>query len=72
MSSDFAFSENTFVLLPNSTIEFAFIGDAGRAFHLYGHAFSVIRSAFGTSVNLMDPPGRDVVASGGTTTDPVN
>jgi iron transport multicopper oxidase len=32
-----------------------------------GHAFDVIQSAAGGAVNLVNPPRRDVVASGGTT-----
>ncbi|KIJ45864.1 multicopper oxidase [Sphaerobolus stellatus SS14] len=69
--SQFNTSENTFTLPPNSTIEVAFIGGAGHAFHLHGHVFDVIQSASGGPPNFVNPPRRDVVASGGTTANPV-
>ncbi|KIJ44817.1 multicopper oxidase [Sphaerobolus stellatus SS14] len=70
MQGDFGQNENTFILPFNSSIEIALVGGAGHAFHLHGHAFDVIRSASGGTVNLIDPPRRDVVATGGTV-DPV-
>ncbi|KIJ39647.1 multicopper oxidase [Sphaerobolus stellatus SS14] len=71
MQGNFGSNENTFILPLNATVELAIIGGAGHAFHLHGHAFDVIRSASGGSLNLIDPSRRDVVASGSTQTDPV-
>jgi len=87
LSTDFGANENTFVIPFNSTVEISFIGGAGHAFHLQyvsqtsellftyppssGHAFDVIQSASGGPANFVNPPRRDVVASGGTTTQPV-
>ncbi|KAF8589375.1 multicopper oxidase [Ramaria rubella] len=68
-ASDFGANENTFVLNPNSVIEISFIGGAGHAFHLHGHAFSVVQSSSGGEANFVNPPRRDVVASG---TSPTN
>ncbi|KAF8522544.1 laccase 17 [Gautieria morchelliformis] len=66
--SDFATTENTFVLKPNSVIEVTFTGGAGHAFHLHGHTFSVVQSASGGNANYVNPPRRDVVASGTSST----
>jgi len=67
-SSDFGPNENTFILKPNSIIEVSFIGGPGHAFHLHGHAFSVVQSASGGNANFINPPRRDVVASGNSPT----
>ncbi|KIJ45892.1 multicopper oxidase [Sphaerobolus stellatus SS14] len=70
-ASNFGTNENTFVLPYNATVEVSFIGGAGHAFHLHGHAFDVIQSASGGGPNYVNPPRRDVVASGGTVANPV-
>ncbi|KAF8490605.1 laccase 17 [Gautieria morchelliformis] len=70
-ASNFGTNENTFVLKPNSNIEVSFIGGLFHAFHLHGHTFDVIQSASGGAPNYVNPPRRDVVASGGTTDNPV-
>ncbi|KAF8521720.1 laccase [Hysterangium stoloniferum] len=69
--SSFGPNENTFTLQSNAIIEVSFIGGTGHAFHLHGHAFDVIQSASGGGPNFVDPPRRDVVASGGTVDQPV-
>ncbi|KIJ44604.1 multicopper oxidase [Sphaerobolus stellatus SS14] len=67
-SFDFGTNEQTIVLPFNSTIEVVFIEVTGHPFHLHGHYFSVIQSAAGGLSNFVNPPRRDVVATGGTTT----
>ncbi|GJJ09803.1 hypothetical protein Clacol_004027 [Clathrus columnatus] len=67
----FGAHENTFTLMPNATIEVAFIGGPGHAFHLHGHTFDVIQSASGGPLNFVNPPRRDTTASGGTTANPM-
>lgn len=39
--------------------------------HLHGHAFSVVRSAGQTNYNFVNPPVRDTVSAGGSTSDNV-
>ncbi|KIJ45860.1 multicopper oxidase [Sphaerobolus stellatus SS14] len=63
-NATFGPNEQTFVLPYNATVEVSFIGGAGHAFHLHGHTFDVIQSASGGPPNYINPPRRDVVASG--------
>ncbi|KAF8334083.1 laccase 1 [Cantharellus anzutake] len=67
-------SGSVFVLPPNKTIEISIPGGtigSPHAFHLHGHNFDVIRSAGQTGYNYVDPPRRDVVSTGPSTSDNV-
>lgn len=57
--SDFM-GEDVYVLPLNKTIDVVLIGDDHHPFHLHGHTFQVIQSAFGPR-NEIDPPIRDTV-----------
>ncbi|KIJ50343.1 multicopper oxidase [Sphaerobolus stellatus SS14] len=45
------------------------VAGEGHPFHLHGHTFSVIQSGDGGPPNFVNPPRRDVVASGAGTPD---
>ncbi|KAJ6592604.1 laccase 1 [Mycena capillaripes] len=65
---------SVFVLPPNKVIEVSIPGGtigAPHPFHLHGHNFHVIRSAGSTEYNFIDPPIRDVVSTGPSTSDNV-
>ncbi|KAF8517714.1 laccase [Hysterangium stoloniferum] len=63
-ASQFSPNEHVFVLDPNIIVEVEFVGTPGHPFHLHGHSFSVVQSASGGGLNYINPPRRDVVASG--------
>ncbi|KAH0584736.1 Acyl-coenzyme A oxidase 2 [Termitomyces sp. 'cryptogamus'] len=69
------FPVGTIYTLPrNKVIEVSIPGGtvgAPHPFHLHGHAFSVVRSAGNSTYNFVNPIQRDVVSTGGATTDNV-
>lgn len=56
-------SEQVTVLPPNSLIEVSIPGTGAHPFHLHGHTMDVIRETNNDTVNLINPPRRDVVPS---------
>ncbi|KAG6916140.1 Acyl-coenzyme A oxidase 2 [Tephrocybe rancida] len=65
---------SVYVLPPNKVIEVSIPGGTiggPHPFHLHGHAFSVVRSAGNSAYNYANPVRRDVVSTGGATTDNV-
>ncbi|KAF5354773.1 hypothetical protein D9756_005749 [Leucocoprinus leucothites] len=65
---------SVYPLPPNSVIELSIPGGsigAPHPFHLHGHTFDVIRSAGSSAYNFANPVRRDVVSTGGSTSDNV-
>ncbi|KAJ7457291.1 laccase [Mycena galericulata] len=63
---------SVYTLPPNKVVEISIPGGSAgnpHPIHLHGHNFFVVRSAGNTSYNFVDPVVRDVVSTGGATTD---
>ncbi|KAJ7438114.1 laccase [Mycena galericulata] len=63
---------SVYTLPQNKVVEISIPGGSAgnpHPIHLHGHNFFVVRSAGNTSYNFVDPVVRDVVSTGGATTD---
>ncbi|KAF8342651.1 laccase [Cantharellus anzutake] len=72
--SDLLPSGSIYSLPSNKTVEITIPGGTAGAphpFHLHGHNFHVVRSAGSTTYNYVNPPRRDVVSTGSSTSDNV-
>lgn len=73
-ASDLLPPGSVYTLPSNSVIELSIPGGtigAPHPFHLHGHTFDVIRSAGNSTPNFVNPVRRDVVSTGGSTSDNV-
>ncbi|KXN87073.1 Laccase-1 [Leucoagaricus sp. SymC.cos] len=73
-ASDLLPAGSVYTLPRNAVIEVSIPGGtigAPHPFHLHGHTFDVIRSAGNSSLNFVNPVRRDVVSTGGSTSDNV-